>query len=64
MRDENQLALAQKELLKIEQYKAPRDKLVCILNACKGGGEDDVGTPLAPYANLHLRVSLRGPPQS
>lgn len=27
--------LAQKELQKINQYKAPRDKMVCILNCCK-----------------------------
>eukprot|EP00658_Telonema_sp_P-2_P031377 TRINITY_DN2348_c0_g1_i2.p1 TRINITY_DN2348_c0_g1~~TRINITY_DN2348_c0_g1_i2.p1 ORF type:complete len:488 (+),score=119.52 TRINITY_DN2348_c0_g1_i2:88-1551(+) len=27
--------LAQKELQKIVQYKAPRDKMVCILNCCK-----------------------------
>lgn len=24
-----------KELLKINNYKAPRDKLICILNSCK-----------------------------
>lgn len=29
------LQLAQKELQKINMYKAPRDKLVCILNCCK-----------------------------
>lgn len=29
------LDFAQKELFKINQYKAPRDKLICILNACK-----------------------------
>ncbi|KNE58352.1 hypothetical protein AMAG_03935 [Allomyces macrogynus ATCC 38327] len=29
------LRVAQKELLKINKYKAPRDKLICILNACK-----------------------------
>lgn len=27
--------LAQKELQKINMHKAPRDKLVCILNCCK-----------------------------
>ena len=27
--------LAQKELQKINMYKAPRDKLVCVLNCCK-----------------------------
>ena len=29
------MQLAQKELQKINRYKAPRDKLVCILNCCK-----------------------------
>lgn len=29
------LQLAQKELRKINTYKAPRDKLVCILNCCR-----------------------------
>ncbi|TFK29629.1 hypothetical protein FA15DRAFT_690940 [Coprinopsis marcescibilis] len=29
------LMFAQQELLKINHYKAPRDKLICILNACK-----------------------------
>ena len=29
------MQLAQKELQKINMYKAPRDKLVCILNCCK-----------------------------
>lgn len=29
------LQLAQKELQKINMYKAPRDKLVCILSYCK-----------------------------
>ncbi|XLS98218.1 hypothetical protein HN51_040953 [Arachis hypogaea] len=29
------IALAQKELQKINMYKAPRDKLVCIPNCCK-----------------------------
>ncbi|KAK4276783.1 hypothetical protein QN277_014891 [Acacia crassicarpa] len=32
---ETSLLLAQKELQKINMYKAPRDKLVCILNCCK-----------------------------
>jgi len=32
---EGQLALAQKELQKINTYKAPRDKLVCVLNCCR-----------------------------
>lgn len=29
------LEFAQRELVKINQYKAPRDKLICILNSCK-----------------------------
>ncbi|OCH84625.1 hypothetical protein OBBRIDRAFT_389192 [Obba rivulosa] len=29
------LTFAQQELLKINHYKAPRDKLICILNCCK-----------------------------
>jgi len=29
------LKFAQQELLKINHYKAPRDKLICILNCCK-----------------------------
>ncbi|EME50362.1 hypothetical protein DOTSEDRAFT_69029 [Dothistroma septosporum NZE10] len=29
------LGLAQKELLKINTYRAPRDKVICVLNACK-----------------------------
>jgi hypothetical protein len=29
------LALAQQELLKIKSYRAPRDKIICILNCCK-----------------------------
>ena len=29
------LALAQQELLKINTYRAPRDKVICVLNACK-----------------------------
>ena len=29
------LDFAQKELNKINQYKAPRDKLICVLNSCK-----------------------------
>ncbi|XP_022141647.1 vacuolar protein sorting-associated protein 9A-like [Momordica charantia] len=33
--NETSWLLAQKELLKINMYKAPRDKLVCLLNCCK-----------------------------
>lgn len=29
------LVLAQKELLKINSYRAPRDKVICVLNCCK-----------------------------
>ncbi|KAL1306996.1 hypothetical protein AAFC00_005626 [Neodothiora populina] len=29
------LLLAQQELLKINSYRAPRDKVICVLNACK-----------------------------
>ena len=29
------LRLAQQELVKIKNYRAPRDKIICILNACK-----------------------------
>ncbi|KAK0267947.1 hypothetical protein LTR35_015879 [Friedmanniomyces endolithicus] len=29
------LGLAQKELLKINSYRAPRDKVICVLNCCK-----------------------------
>ncbi|BDA40541.1 probable vacuolar protein sorting-associated protein 9A at N-terminal half [Coccomyxa sp. Obi] len=34
-RDEKAWILAMKELHKINNYKAPRDKLVCILNCCR-----------------------------
>ncbi|CAG8448486.1 2091_t:CDS:2 [Ambispora leptoticha] len=33
--NESFLGLAQEELLKLNAYKAPRDKLICILNCCK-----------------------------
>ncbi|TKA80160.1 hypothetical protein B0A49_00766 [Cryomyces minteri] len=29
------LVLAQQELLKIKSYRAPRDKIICVLNCCK-----------------------------
>jgi Rab5 GDP/GTP exchange factor len=29
------LRLAQQELLKIKSYRAPRDKIICVLNSCK-----------------------------
>lgn len=44
--NETSWLLAQKELQKINMYKAPRDKLTCILNCCKVIG------------NLLLNVSL------
>lgn len=34
-RSESSWLLAQNELQKINQYKAPRDKLVCVLNCCR-----------------------------
>mmetsp|Transcript_8577 Transcript_8577/g.24637 ORF Transcript_8577/g.24637 Transcript_8577/m.24637 type:complete len:769 (-) Transcript_8577:204-2510(-) len=34
-RNDAQWTLAQKELQKINSYKAPRDKLICILNCCR-----------------------------
>jgi hypothetical protein len=27
--------LARAEILKVNHYKAPRDKLICVLNCCK-----------------------------
>ncbi|KAG1045841.1 hypothetical protein G6F43_011217 [Rhizopus delemar] len=33
--NESFLAFAESELLKMNNYKAPRDKLICILNCCK-----------------------------
>lgn len=44
--NETSWLLAQKELQKINMYKAPRDKLVCILNCCK------------VISNLLLNVSI------
>ncbi|ODO10996.1 hypothetical protein I350_01596 [Cryptococcus amylolentus CBS 6273] len=32
------LGFAEQELLKISHYKAPRDKMICVLNCCKGAG--------------------------
>lgn len=34
-RNEESWLLARRELLKMSQYKAPRDKLVCMLNCCR-----------------------------
>ncbi|KAI8378469.1 hypothetical protein BD560DRAFT_389441 [Blakeslea trispora] len=33
--NESFLSFAQSEILKINNYKAPRDKLICVLNCCK-----------------------------
>lgn len=33
--NESFLTFAEAELLKMNNYKAPRDKLICILNCCK-----------------------------
>lgn len=43
--------LAQKELQKINMYKAPRDKLVCILNCCKVIGNLLLNASLASKEN-------------
>ena len=59
------LALAQKELLKINTYRAPRDKVICVLNCCKvifgylkNSKEDqsaDAFVPLFIYTVLRAR---------
>ena len=68
-RNEQSWTLAQKELRKINTYKAPRDKLVCILNCCRvisnllsvsageGAGADDF-LPILIYVLI-----LAAPPQ-
>lgn len=35
LRDVGLVRLAKQELLKINEYKSPRDKMICILNCCK-----------------------------
>ncbi|KAF1965303.1 hypothetical protein BU23DRAFT_489939 [Bimuria novae-zelandiae CBS 107.79] len=58
------LHLAQQELLKIKSYRAPRDKVICILNCCKvifgylrtaskGDQSADAFVPLLIYTVLH-----------
>ncbi|KAJ5086600.1 hypothetical protein NUU61_007907 [Penicillium alfredii] len=58
------LNLAQQELLKINGYRAPRDKVICILNCCKvifgllrntkkGDTSADAFVPLLIYVVLH-----------
>lgn len=57
------LVLAQQELLKIKTYRAPRDKIICVLNCCKvifgllkhskSDGSADSFMPLLIYTVLH-----------
>ncbi|KAI0398364.1 hypothetical protein F5Y17DRAFT_15 [Xylariaceae sp. FL0594] len=57
------LALAQQELLKIRSYRAPRDKIICVLNCCKvifgllrhnkSDSSADSFMPLLIYVVLH-----------
>lgn len=57
------LILAQQELLKIKTYRAPRDKIICVLNCCKvifgllkhskSDGSADSFMPLLIYTVLH-----------
>lgn len=59
------LTLAQKELLKINTYRAPRDKVICVLNTCKvifgflknskGDQSADAFIPLLIYTVLRAR---------
>jgi hypothetical protein len=59
------LALAQQELLKINTYRAPRDKVICVLNSCKvifgylknsrGDQSADAFVPLLIYTVLRAR---------
>jgi hypothetical protein len=48
------------ELLKINHYKAPRDKLICILNSCKVIFGPLSFTPCSNCMNLHLCFDLSG----
>ncbi|KAM7192940.1 hypothetical protein V8F20_008610 [Naviculisporaceae sp. PSN 640] len=57
------LKLAQQELLKIKSYRAPRDKIICVLNCCKvifgllkhanSDGSADSFMPMLIYVVLH-----------
>ncbi|KAL2267106.1 hypothetical protein VTJ83DRAFT_4383 [Remersonia thermophila] len=57
------LKLAQQELLKIKSYRAPRDKIICVLNCCKvifgllkhtkSDSSADSFMPLLIYVVLH-----------
>ena len=59
------LTLAQQELLKINSYRAPRDKVICVLNCCKvifgflknsqGDQSADAFIPLLIYTVLRAR---------
>ncbi|WJX83707.1 Vacuolar protein sorting-associated protein 9A [Trifolium repens] len=49
--NETSWLLAQKELQKINMYKAPRDKLICILNCCKVIGNLLLNASLASKDN-------------
>lgn len=59
------LTLAQQELLKINSYRAPRDKVICVLNACKvifgflknskGDQSADAFVPLLIYTVLRAK---------
>lgn len=59
------LVLAQQELLKINSYRAPRDKVICVLNACKvifgflknskGDQSADAFVPLLIYTVLRAK---------
>jgi hypothetical protein len=59
------LGMAQRELLKINSYRAPRDKVICVLNACKvifgflrsskGDQSADAFVPLLIYTVLHAK---------
>ena len=67
--NENSWVLAQRELLRINTYKAPRDKLVCILNCCRiinnllhtgvatgdGKGADDF-LPILIFVTIHANA--------
>lgn len=59
------LTLAQRELLKINTYRAPRDKVICVLNTCKvifgflrnskGDQSADAFVPLLIYTVIRAR---------
>lgn len=50
------LLIRRAELLKINHYKAPRDKMICILNCCKvifGQSPPWLVSPAAPTDSIH-----------